>query len=259
MRYDKQNKKIRDLQVKLEQTENQNQYLKCEAEKTKEILNNTLHEIRRFSAQILKFCEKISRDTVGQQNLNQTALSALYTAGMISSRLAYTDIELNPRAIESQTPIRSGIYKKFDKIKRILAEEAKNKEVSVVLVGESRAELEALPIFELLPFVLLENAIKYSPPKQQVEVVFESYSGKLTVTVRSQGPVVQDSELKSIFEKNFRGTSTRSMPGDGLGLFLAKRVCDFHGVLITASARDRGLYNLNGINYCEFSIALSFQ
>ncbi len=258
MRYEKQNKRFLELSNKVELLEKQNSDLKEESETTKEILNNTLHEIRRFSAQLSKFCEKISRDTSTLPNLNQTALSAFYTAGMISSRLAYTDIELNPNAIESQTPIRSGIFKKFDKAKRILAEEAKNKGVNVNLVGESRVEIEALPVFELLPFVILENAIKYSPKNQAVDVVFENYSGKQLVTIKSQGPEVADDELLIIFEKGFRGASTKSMPGEGLGLFLAKRVCEFHGISICAEVRNRGAYALGGIRYCEFLIKIKF-
>jgi K+-sensing histidine kinase KdpD len=258
MRYDKQNKKFHELNEKLRFLEKQNSDLKEESAKTKEILNSTLHEVRRFSGLITKFCEKISRDTINQQNLNQTALSALYTAGMISSRLAYTDMELNPKAIENQTPIRSGIYKKFDKAKRILSEEARNKVLNINLIGESRTEIDTLPIFELLPFVILENAIKYSPKNQTVEVLFENNVGKQQVIIKSQGPNVTENELPRIFEKGFRGDSTNSMPGDGLGLFLAKRVCDFHGISIYAEIRNRGIYHLNGISYCNFIIGVNF-
>lgn len=155
------NKKVDRLNDQLKELKKQNEALKVEVRSTQEILNSTLHEIRRFSAQLSRFCERISRETEGNQNLNQLALSAFYTAGMISSRLAYTDIELNQRAIESQTTLRSGIFKKFDKAKRILAEEARSRSVTVQLHGESRAEIDALPVLELLPFVVLENAIKY--------------------------------------------------------------------------------------------------
>jgi len=108
MRYDKQNKKLMALQNEVERLRTENELLKSESQSIKEILDSTLHKVRRFSAQLLKFAERLSRDTDGQPQLNQTAQSLFYTAGMISSRLAYTDIELNPIALESQTPIRSG-------------------------------------------------------------------------------------------------------------------------------------------------------
>jgi signal transduction histidine kinase len=259
MRYDKQNKKLERLSQQVTALSNQNVVLKLETDTTREILINSLHEIRRFSAQLSKFCERISRDTQDNPGLNQAALSALYTAGMISSRLAYTDIELNPRAIESQTPVRSGIFKKFDKAKRILAEEAKNNSVVISLIGESRTEIDALPVFELLPFVILDNAIKYSPQSQAIEVIFEKVAGKQLVTVKSCGPDVADDEMPKLFEKGFRGSLTKPMPGEGLGLFLAKRVCDFHGIFIRAEVQNRGRFHFNGICYSEFLIVIQFQ
>jgi signal transduction histidine kinase len=87
--------------------------------------------------------------------------------------------------------------------------------------------------------VILENAVKYSPQNQTIEIIFESFSGRQQVTVKSYGPDVEDDELPRLFEKGFRGALTKTMPGEGLGLFLAKRVCDFHGISIFAEVRNR--------------------
>lgn len=258
MRYDKHNRKLEDLRSEISVLREQNARLINEGRDIKEILDSTLHEVRRFSAQLSKFSERLSRETEGNAQLNQTAQSVFFTAGMISSRLAYTDIELNPRALESQTVVRSGIYKKFDKARRILAEEARDRGASIQLIGESRKEIEALPVFELLPFVLLENGIKYSPPNQAITVDFESVGGRQVVTIESIGPNVTSAELPRLFEKGFRGVQTVSLPGQGLGLFLAKRVCDFHDVQIRAEVGQRNLYQIAGINYSEFRIVLVF-
>lgn len=258
MKYDKQIRKLDKITEELEGCKKTNANLTRELNDTKEILNSTLHEVRRFSAQLSRFCEKISREANEHPALNQAAQSAFYTAGMISSRLAYTDIELNPRAIENQNPVRSGIFKKFDKTRRILAEEARDRAVRVEFIGESRIDIDTLPVFELLPFVILENAIKYSPRNQQVEVIFERPLKRQLVTIKSNGPDVSAAELKDIFKKRVRGAAASNMPGEGLGLFLAKRVCDFHGISIAAKVENRNKYALNGINYCEFSIILEF-
>lgn len=258
MRYDKQNRRLEQLHAEIAELKMQNSRLTTEAHHVKAILDSTLHEVRRFSAQLTKFSERLSRDTEGQAQLNQAALSIFYTAGMISSRLAYTDIELNPCALESQTAIRSGIYKKFDKAKRILAEEARDRSVTIRLNGESRVEIDALPVFELLPFVLLENGVKYSPRGQTVTVDFETVGGHQIVAVTSVGPAVADAELPHLFEKGYRGAQAAGMPGDGLGLFLAKQVCRFHDVQIRAEIGRRNLYQMNGISYSEFRIVLQF-
>ncbi len=258
MRYDKQNRKLDALNAETVRLREQNSSVYAEAQNIKEILNSTLHEVRRFSAQLTKFSERLSRETEGQPQINNTVQSVFYTAGMISSRLAYTDIELNPRAIESQTVVRSGIYKKFDKANRLLAEEARQKGVSVRLVGESRIEIDALPVFELLPFVLLDNAIKYSPRDQSITVCFETTNGRQVVNIQNVGPSVSATELPHLFEKGFRGTQAASLPGEGLGLFLAKRVCDFHDIEIHAEIGRRDLYQIGRVFYSEFRVVLQF-
>lgn len=258
MHYDKQNRRLENLHAEIAELKIHNSRLTSEANNVKAILDSTLHEVRRFSAQLTKFLERLSRDTEGNTQLNQAALSVFYTAGMISSRLAYTDIELNPGAIESQTVIRSGIYKKFDKAKRILAEEARDRGVTIQLTGESRVEIDALPVFELLPFVLLENGVKYSPRAQVVNVAFETIRGRQNVTVTSVGPAVADAEMPRLFEKGYRGAQVVRLPGEGLGLFLAKQVCKFHDVQIRAETGSRNLYQMSGITYSEFRIVLQF-
>ena len=258
MRYDKQNRKLDQLNTEIKLLREQNNRISIEAQDIKDILNSTLHEVRRFSAQLTKFSERLSKETEGQGPLNQTAQSVFFTAGMISSRLAYTDIELNPRALESQTAVRSGIYKKFDKARRILAEEARDRKVVIELKGESRVEIDALPVFELLPFVLLENGIKYSPLGQSVVVQFETVNKRQIVSTSSIGPSITDAELPRIFEKGFRGSQTKNLPGEGLGLFLAKRVCQFHDIHIQAQIGQRSLYQIGGISYSEFRIILEF-
>ncbi|WP_081486015.1 sensor histidine kinase KdpD [Herbaspirillum sp. GW103] len=258
MRYDKQLKKQQAIQEELQTLRAENESLKKEASTMGEVLNSTLHEVRRFSALVSKFAERLSRETEEQPQINQTALSVLYTAGMISSRLAYTDIELNPRALESQIPVRSGIYKKFDKAKRILAEAARDKKITVTLIGKSLTEIETLPVFELLPFVLIENGIKYSPPTQTVEIHFEQIHNRQVVRIKSIGPTVNSAELPNLFDKGFRAASTSNMPGDGLGLFLAKRVCEYHDISISLHSGPKSSYQIGGIDYSEFEVTMRF-
>lgn len=250
--------KVETLKHKIEKLDEEIERLKNINDDLSDVMNATLHEVRRFSAQLLMFSERLCRETEGQA-INQTATSIFYTAGMISSRLAYTDIELNPRAIESQTVVRSGIFKKFDKARRILAEAARDQNVTIYLIGECYVDIEALPIFELLPFVLLENAVKYSPRGQSVYVNFDCVSlGKVTVTVSSIGPSLSEAEMLNLFNKGFRGKSVENMPGQGLGLFLAKQVCDFHDFRITAKSEKKSLYQINGIDYSRFIITLTY-
>lgn len=79
-----------------------------------------------------------------------------------------------------------------------------------------RAEPAAL---ERAVINLLDNAIKFSPPEGSVDIDLDG--GELTV--RDHGPGIAPEELSHVFERFWRSTSARSLPGSGLGLSIVAR------------------------------------
>ena len=77
---------------------------------------------------------------------------------------------------------------------------------------------------------LLDNAVKWSPPDRPIEVRLHGR----TLTVRDHGPGFADDDLPHVFERFYRSTESRGMPGSGLGLSIVRQVADMHGA--TASA-----------------------
>lgn len=77
---------------------------------------------------------------------------------------------------------------------------------------------------------LLENAIKYSPPCEQVAVKLYEDKGCIVLSVADFGIGVNDEEKKRIFSKFYRVGSeeTRKTKGTGLGLYIVKTVVDRH-------------------------------
>lgn len=260
MKHEGYKKRIEKLQDRVSCLEEINDKMVKEFDREREVVNSALHEVRRFSSQLKMFSTKVVREIDGQykDSVQQAAQSVIYISEMISARLAYMDIELNPNAIENQTLVRAGIYKKFDKSKRLLSEAARRREVRVNLNGVSRMEIEVLPIFELLPFVLLDNGIKYSPKGQSVDVNFDMVNDRQVVTVASNGPSVSEDEQLRLCDRRFRGSQVYSMPGEGLGLFLAKKICDYHDIKMRIEIPRRGLYQVQGVDYCEFRVVLTF-
>jgi two-component system sensor histidine kinase MprB len=66
---------------------------------------------------------------------------------------------------------------------------------------------------------LLDNAVKFSPPLTSVEVML--HGGELTV--RDHGPGIAPEDLPHVFERFWRATASRSLPGSGLGLSIVAR------------------------------------
>jgi len=77
---------------------------------------------------------------------------------------------------------------------------------------------------------LIENAIKYSPAGQEVEVTAQPDHGCVKISVADRGPGIPHDQQRLIFEKFGRAdVPGGSKPGTGLGLFIARSIAEAHG------------------------------
>ncbi|MFU8803330.1 MAG: sensor histidine kinase [Bradymonadaceae bacterium] len=78
---------------------------------------------------------------------------------------------------------------------------------------------------------LLSNAIKVSPTSGEIHVGIERVPGRLRVSIRDEGPGIEESFREKIFEPFSREASghNRKRPGVGLGLNIARRIVIDHG------------------------------
>jgi len=75
---------------------------------------------------------------------------------------------------------------------------------------------------------LLSNAIKYSPPHKRVFVKVQSYTSKVRIEVRDEGPGIQTTEMPQLFGK-FARLSAKPTGGEhstGLGLNIVKKLVE---------------------------------
>ena len=78
---------------------------------------------------------------------------------------------------------------------------------------------------------LLDNALKYSPERKDIEVAIESTATNVKIVVRDHGIGIADADRKKIFEKFYRAGSTlvHDVRGSGLGLTIVLHVVEAHG------------------------------
>jgi len=93
---------------------------------------------------------------------------------------------------------------------------------------------------------LVENAIKHCPSGSKVLVSGENTPEGLILRITDNGPGIEPLDQERIFHRFFRGEKSRNSPGNGLGLALAKAICDLHGAEITVSENDPGtIFEIN--------------
>lgn len=84
---------------------------------------------------------------------------------------------------------------------------------------------------------LIENALKYSRPTDQV-VIRASEDGKMVlVEVADTGMGIQPEDLEHVFEDLYRGQNAHGLPGTGLGLAMVQRIIHLHNGKIEINSR----------------------
>ncbi|MEY9872207.1 two-component system sensor histidine kinase MprB [Streptacidiphilus sp. MAP12-33] len=83
---------------------------------------------------------------------------------------------------------------------------------------------------------LVENAAKFSTGPEEIRVVVRSDR----ITVLDRGPGIEPGDLDRIFDRFYRATAARSLPGSGLGLSIVREVAEEHGGEVFARNRVGG-------------------
>lgn len=235
-------------------------------ESTKNIHAELLHDIRKICAHIKNKSEdiiglddnieEISKDCdifeMLQRVKNIEALASIAT-----SRFEVYDISMNPATMCYGERRNRTIYQKFHKAKYMLTNYM-GKDIRIIMRGRSIFNYPVYQTFDALPFILLENAVKYAPQNSEINVIFREEYNNLYVSVVSEGPTCGEDEIPHLFTKGYRASAAKrtKTAGSGVGLNLAKEICDAHGIKI--SIKSQNSYKIGRIPYGEFEVDLSF-
>jgi signal transduction histidine kinase len=86
--------------------------------------------------------------------------------------------------------------------------------------------------------ILLDNAIKYSPPGSTIRVDGSLRAKELLLRVQDEGQGVPPADLPHIFERFYRSHTARSSgEGYGLGLSIAQKIVEQHGGAIAVTSK----------------------
>ena len=120
-------------------------------------------------------------------------------------------------------------------------EVAEEKDIAVTLDQPDAAELSADSI-RLGQAInnLLDNALKYTPSGGSVRLAVRAEPRAVTFTITDNGPGIPVAEREAIFRRLYRGDSSRSQRGLGLGLSMVKAIVEAHGGTVTVDDAPGG-------------------
>ena len=172
-----------------------------------------------------------------QSNLQEIdKLESLSTALLQLAQYEENDVEIVTQPCDLATVVDQALER--------VANIAKQRDISIHKTIQATQVLgDPVGLVELL-VILLDNALKYSSAKSEVQVQIAVQAGHAEITVQDRGVGISEDALPHVFERFYRADHSRSkadIDGFGLGLSLAKLIVDrHHGTIRITSTLQKG-------------------
>lgn len=209
----------------------------------REFISSVAHELRAPLTAIKSYVEMLIDDEARSPELQRDFFNTINEeadrlARLINDMLSMSKIEVG-NLVLNKSIVRT--RKLMEDAVNGLRSAAKSKSIELSAnIPEDLPDIEADK--ELLRVVvtnLLGNGVKYTPDGGKVclsaEVLETPREGRgertIAVSVEDTGPGIAEDELDKVFEKFYRGRNTAGLkvPGNGLGLAIAKEIATLHG------------------------------
>ncbi len=205
----------------------------------RDFLSNVSHELRTPLASIRALVETLESgavDTAEEEGeflsrIRQQVdrLTALVNELLDLSRIESGAIELKPELVNLGDVVAEAAT--------LLQTRAETEGVIIEGPGADGATVEA-DRASLLRIVsnLLDNAIKYSPRGGTIHVSASTGGEIVTLAVADEGEGIPEQNISRVFERFYKGDTSRATGGVGLGLAIVKHLVRAHGGTVEASS-----------------------
>jgi heavy metal sensor kinase len=220
--------------------------LQSSVERIRQFTADASHELRaplsftRTAAEVALRNPRIDAESrrAFQEIVGEGAKAAVLLGDMLT--LARADSNARDVAWE-KIDLADVIENIFEKVQPLADERQLALSLSLDLPG-SVSVMGDFPSLRRLLWILLDNALKYTPSPGRIEVTLRASTTEATVLVSDTGVGIAQSDLPFIFDRFYRADPSRSqVEGSGLGLAIAKCIAEMHSGSLTAiSEKNRG-------------------
>lgn len=171
---------------------------------------------------------------------------------LISTRMLQRDILIdnvfipgNPKVIKLKRDCES--------IFKIFKSRLKKNQIELNIVVGDDVCISTHREFKLILWVLIENALKYSPVRveQPLQIRINKSESNSRLTINSLGPKIERSERNEIYKPFYRSVNVRAILGNGEGLYTAKIIAEKLGMELKHDQHGESSFSLDGTSYFD--------
>ncbi|GAA0785416.1 sensor histidine kinase [Hathewaya limosa] len=219
------------------------------AEKTKnELITNVSHDLRTPLTSVMGYIGLVKEGRYENEKQREEYLNIAYNKAeklkvLIEDLFAFTKMnnkgaQLNKNNIAINELIRQLIVELepiCEEKNIVIDDKMKKSNIMLEVDGDKISR-----VFENI----LSNAIKYSSPKEKIEINIEDDEKYCIVSISNKCYDISKDELDKLFNRFYRSDKSRnsSTGGSGLGLAIAKSIVEAHNGEIWASYEDDRIF-----------------
>lgn len=205
----------------------------------REVSNNIAHDLRTPLTHLRNQIEELKSRPVTDADIDALLAESDQILAIFQSLLRIANIEKG-RLYQSFEAVNLSIL--LQDVAELYEPLAEEKSIRLILQQEDRPVIKGDRhlLFQLFANVL-GNAIKFSPPDSEVSVKIDMGENGVSILIDDHGPGINASEKEAVFRRFYRGDTSRSTEGNGLGLSLVKAIVDSHQGSIALEDNNPGL------------------
>jgi signal transduction histidine kinase len=208
----------------------------------RDLITSISHDLRTPLANLRAMVEAINDGVVDDPGVVRTYAEEMLRS--IETLVAMVDdmfdlSQIEPAALRADTraiPLAEAVQQAVDGCRL----EAQARSISVTTHVDDASSLRCPARLTRVLHSLVDNAVRYTPPGGMVAITAAGSDGGVEVTVDDSGPGLTPAQRTAVFEPFWRGDSSRSSRGSGLGLTLAQRITHALGGEIRVSESPDG-------------------
>jgi signal transduction histidine kinase len=190
-----------------------------------------MHELRTPTtsmqlavSNLVKYWERLSKDEI-QGILASMQISTNKFVDIIKKISLLSDLEKKKEPKFSNLEVKSFI----EEIKNeYLTEKHSHKIVLIDLINENGIlNIDKNLIFQAIS-AILNNAEKFSPKESEIQITCQKNDQNLFIDISDTGLGMDESEIPLVFNKFYKGSNSENIPGEGLGLSIAREILIIH-------------------------------
>ena len=207
----------------------------------REFTSNVSHELKTPLTSVSGFAEMMMQGGKPENTVVDFS-TTIYKAAqrlitLVSDIIKVSELDEGAVAYEQQ---KVDLYELSKEIITRLTPVAEKRNITLNLIGDHAYVLGAEKILDEMIYNLCDNAIKYNKENGVVDVIINTTSDKVNITIRDTGIGIPISEQGRVFERFYRVDKSRSnqVGGTGLGLAIVKHAAAYHDAEITLESTE---------------------